>query len=82
METDNGIDNSEISLKLSIDSLSSSSVSFGITYFNLAFELNNFIEKNGFKDYVITEPSKISHIYGFDFNEKSIELIKDIIDNC
>lgn len=35
--------------------------------------------RNGFKDSVITDPSKISHIYGFDFNEESIAKIKAII---
>lgn len=36
-------------------------------------------KRNGFKDTVITDPSKISHIYGFDFNEDSIAKIKAII---
>lgn len=34
---------------------------------------------HGFKDGLITTPSKISHIYSFDFNETSINAIKSII---
>lgn len=38
---------------------------------------------NGFKDGTITNPSKISHIYGFDFNEEQLEIIKTmILDNA
>jgi len=32
-----------------------------------------------FGDGIITTPSKISHIYGFDFNEESIKKIKELI---
>ena len=34
---------------------------------------------NGFKDGLITTPSKISHLYGFNFNTDSINRIKSII---
>lgn len=36
-------------------------------------------KKNGFKDYTITTPSKISHIYGFNFNKDVISKIKKMI---
>lgn len=34
---------------------------------------------HGFSNYTITDPSKISHIYGFSFDDSSIEAIRNIV---
>lgn len=36
---------------------------------------------NGFSNYVITTPTMIGHIYGFNFNHEEIKAISDIISN-
>lgn len=55
-----------------------SDVSFNI------FEITVFLvsllcKKHGFKPGIVTTPSMISHIYGFNFNPETIEYIKKII---
>lgn len=48
---------------------------FDIVIFMIAL----LCKQHGFKDGIITTPSMISHIYGFNFNEETIEYIKQII---
>ena len=50
---------------------------FDVIIFMIALLCKN----HGFKDGLITTPSMISHIYGFNFNEENIEKIKSIILN-
>lgn len=43
------------------------------------FLVASMCKLHGFTDYTITTPSMISHIYGFNFDEESIEYIKQIV---
>ena len=62
-------------------------VSIPKIYMNAEFKLFDIIiflvsltcKLNGFKDGIITTPSKISHIYGFNFDAEVIDRIKSII---
>ena len=42
----------------------------------IVFMIALMCKLNGFKDGLITTPSKISHIYGFNFDQESINKIK------